>query len=316
MGILPLRRRAGTLDLALDLGTAATRLHGGPRVSAVARPSLVWRDGSLRPALAGGVVIDPDAASAVVEDLLRSVPRRRWRAPSALACVPTDASPEERAALVEAVLGAGLGAVVIAPEPLAAAVGAGLEVEAARAQLVVDVGEGVTDCALVRSGDIVASAALRVAVADLRAALREAAVRQAGIRLSPGEAERALRVLGVAPRRDAPSRLRVVGLPSEGLGPVHADLDAEKLLGALAPVVDAIESHVGRFLLSLPKDLLAEARDAGICLSGGGALLSGLVERLVAETGMAVRRAEDPLGAVITGAQRIAAGEAAVSCWS
>ena len=63
-------------------------------------------------------------------------------------------------------------------------------------------------------------------------------------------------------------------------------------------------------------DFVTEARDAGICLSGGGALLSGLVERLVAETGMAVRRADDPLGAVITGAQRIAAGEAAVSCWS
>jgi rod shape-determining protein MreB len=315
MGFLPSRRRAGSLDLAIDLGTAATRLHGGPRVAPVSRPSVVWREGGQRAALARGVVVDTDAAASVVEDLLRAVPRRRWRRPSALATVPSDASPEERAAVVEAVLTAGLGAVVVAPEPLAAAVGAGLEVDRPRAQLVVDVGEGVTDCAVVRDGVLVASAAVRVALADLRAALRSFAAEQAGVRISPVEAERALRELGVGPGRWRPSRLRVVGLPSQGLGPVRADLDADEVLTAIAPVVDAIEGHVGRFLLALPRDLAAETRDAGLCLTGGGALLAGLADRLVAETGLAVRRARDPLNAVIEGAHRLASGEFHPETW-
>jgi rod shape-determining protein MreB len=136
----------GVTDVALDLGTATTRLRVAPRLAPLSRPSAVWRLGGQRRGLAGGVIVDVYAATAVVADLLRNV-ASRWRRPSVLACVPTDASPAERAALVEAVIQAGAGAVCVAPEPLAAALGAGLEVEGPRARAIVDVGEGVTDCA-------------------------------------------------------------------------------------------------------------------------------------------------------------------------
>src|SRR5690606_25286184 len=135
-------------ELAIDLGTAATRLHAHPRTVPLTRPSVVWRGGGTRPALARGVVVDGDAAADGLGDLLRKV-GCGWRRPRAVACVPSDASDAEQDAVLEAVRRAGAARVALVPEPLAAAVGAGIEVGAPRAQALVDIGEGVTDCAVV-----------------------------------------------------------------------------------------------------------------------------------------------------------------------
>jgi rod shape-determining protein MreB len=197
--------------------------------------------------------------------------------------------------------------VEVAPEPLAAALGAGLEVAAARAGIVVDVGEGVTDCALLRGGSVAASDALRVAVADLRAAIREWTSECLGVRISPVEAERVLREVGVARETLRPQRtLRVVGRPRQGLGPVRIELEVDAALAAVAPVAERIEAHVGRFLAGLP----TESRETEVCVSGGGALLPGLLERLEERTQRRIRRAPDPVRSVIDGARRIAAGAA------
>jgi len=306
---------ANAFDLAIDVGTAATRVHVEPRLTPLVRSSAVWRAGASRAALRGGVIVDTDAATAVVRELLRAVPRRGFRGPRALACVPTDASPDERAALVESVLGAGARAVAVVPEPFAAAVGAGLDVERSRAQLLVDVGEGVTDCAVVRDGALVASEAVRVAVADLRLAAMEWIEIGAGIRVSPVEAERVLREVGVGPLATWQRTLRVVGSPLHGAGPIRAAVEIDGLHEALDPVVDQIAACVGRFLANLPGDLADEIGDAGICFTGGGSLLAGMVERLVGETAMGVWRAPDPLRAVIDGARRIAASRAPLPVW-
>jgi rod shape-determining protein MreB len=300
--------------VALDLGTATTRLRVAPRLAPLSRPSAVWRLGGQRRALAGGVVVDVEAASAVVADLLRSV-RGRWRRPSVLACVPTDASPAERAALVEAVLEAGAGAVCVAPEPLAAALGAGLDVEGPRARAVVDVGEGVTDCAVVRSGKLVASAALRVGVADLRAAVQRAIAEGLGVRVTTGEAERALREVGVMARRDRRRDLVVAGSPPRGIGPVLTRVDPDALLRALDPVTDRIADHVRGFVSAVPEELRPDLREGGLCLTGGGALLHGLLELLVGELHLAVARAPNPLDAVVEGAHRLGGGALRKAEW-
>lgn len=303
-------------DLALDLGTAATRIHVGSRLTQLARPSTIWRSGATQPALAGGVVCDAEAASTVLRDLLRSVPRSRFRPLRALACVPTDASNDERARLVDAVHRAGVGAVSIAPEPLAAAIGAGLDPESPCAQLLVDIGEGVTDCAVVRGGKLVATRALRVAVADVRLAATAWIESGAGIRVVPVEAERVLRAVGVGPIVNARRSVRVVGSPLHGAGPIVAPIEIDDLHDAIEPVVDSITACVGQFVAELPAELAAEVRDSGLCLTGGGALLSGMLERLVGETAMAVWRAPDPLRAVIDGAHRLAASRTPLPAWS
>jgi rod shape-determining protein MreB len=251
----------------------------------------------------------------VLRELLRAVPRRGFRGPRALACVPTDASPEERGALVESVLEAGARAVTVVPEPFAAAIGAGLDVATERAQLVVDVGEGVTDCAVVRGGALVASEAVRTAVADLRLAAMQWIEMGAGVRVAPVEAERVLREVGVGPLVTWQRTLRVVGSPLHGAGPIRATVEIDALHDALEPVVDLIIACVGRFVSNLPADLAGELREGGLCLTGGGALLAGMQERLVGETAMAVWRAPDPLRAVIDGAQRLVASRQPIPAW-
>lgn len=291
-------------DLALDVGTAATRLHGLSRTGALSRPSVVWRSGSARHALRGGVVVEPELAAAVVGDLLRCVAVRR---PRALACVPSDATPAERAALVEAVLRAGAGSVRVVPEPLAAAVGARLA-DGRTAHAVVDVGEGVTDCAVVRGDEVATSCALRVGVADLRRELGAALRRESGVRVSPIEAERVLREIGIGPHESSPRELRIVGTPQSGVGPVIARVAPEPLWSALAPLAGRITAHVVEFLERLPAELGLPAEAARACLSGGGALLRGLPERIAAQTRLPLARAHAPLLAVIEGAARIASG--------
>ncbi|MGH0033913.1 MAG: rod shape-determining protein [Myxococcota bacterium] len=293
-------------DVAIDLGTAATRLHARARNEALWRPSVAWRRNGERAALRGGVIVDPDVAADVLGDLLRRV-RRRWRRPRVLACIPTDASGDEREALVEAVRRGGAASVSVVPEPLAAAIGAGRGGEAPCA--VVDIGEGVTDCAVIREGRVVASGALRVAVADLRDALRVRIDESHGIRISRGESERVLREIGVAPDARSPrSSIDVIGKPSRGEGPVHAGLEIEALHAALAPTVDRILAHVGAFFAELPDDLAEDVRDQGVCLTGGGTLLRGMLDRAVGELAMAVLPTPDPLRAVVDGARELAFG--------
>jgi rod shape-determining protein MreB len=134
------------------------------------------------------------------------------------------------------------------------------------------------------------------------------------VRVSPVEAERVLREVGVAPSARQ-RKVRFVGSPLHGAGPVHAALPADELHDALDPVVDAIAACVGHFVAGLPAELAGEVRAAGICLTGGGSLLGGMLERLVGETAMGVWRAPAPLRAVIDGAHAIAAGAVRVSAW-
>jgi rod shape-determining protein MreB len=293
-------------DLAIDLGTAATRLHAPARTVPLTRPSVVWRPGGARAALRQGVVVDTDAAADVLGDLVRKLGSLGWRRPRALACVPSDASDDERAALVDAVRRAGAARVAIVSEPLAAAVGAGLAPDAPHAQALVDIGEGVTDCAVLREGRVVCAAALRVALADLRAALQAWIQESAGLRVAPVEAERVLREGGVGRRRRTPLRLHVVGSPARGTGPVSGWLDVDALHAALEPVTERIASHVAAFVAGLPAELAAEVADAGLCVTGGGALLGGMVARLVGELRCAVWRAPDPLLSVVDGARALA----------
>jgi rod shape-determining protein MreB len=308
-----LRHFRSRFDVAIDLGTAATRVLVEPRSRPLSRPSTVWRTGAPRAALHGGVIVDTDAAAAVLGELMRSVPRSSWRRRRALACRPSDASPIERAAVVETVLRSGLGSVAVAPEPLAALVGAGIDAHASRAQAIVDFGEGVTDCAVVRDGILVATEARRVGVADLRAAVRDWIEAHVGVRVSVVEAERVLRDVGVGPLPGWSRKLRIVGSPAHGAGPVRAQFEVSELLVALDPLVDEIAACVGRFVGGLPTALADEVRAAGICLTGGGALLSGIADRLVGELEIGVWRAPDPIRAVVDGAHRILSGAVSVS---
>lgn len=152
--------------VAVDLGTAWTRLASATTRVRIEAPSRAEGRVPLR----AGVVVDPDAAVALLTPLLARMRRFAGRRPRILVGLPSDADADERAAAVSALRASGAAAVALVPEPLAAAVGAGLDAGAVYATLVVDVGEGVTDAALVAEGRVLASAAVRIGCTDLRAA--------------------------------------------------------------------------------------------------------------------------------------------------
>lgn len=287
-------------NIAVDLGTATTRIAADDRGRFVEGPSVY----DAMPALAHGVVVNPDATARLLHALLGRTRRFvRWR-PRVLACVPTDVTPDERAALVGALRVAGASAITVAPEPLAAAIGAGLDVSSHFAQMVVDIGHGVTDCAVIRSGQVVATRAVRRACSDLYVAVEEAAMARHGMLLLPGEAQRLVAKIGVAGD---------VGRGEiEALGRCVDDDHIRRLAIPVGDVRQALEPGIGSMLdtirgllRDLPEGLGAEIIENGMLLSGGGALLPGMTARIEAATGITVQRAPDPLHAVIIGARAI-----------
>src|SRR5512146_187915 len=152
-------------NVAVDLGTANTRLVAGRKRRMRERPTVI--SSGAHP-LRGGVIADIDGATEVLESLLH---RTIWRSifhPQVLACIPTDASTDERDALQTAITRSCASSVTFVPEPLAAAIGAGVEVWNPYAHMLVDFGEGVTDTAIIRGGEVVDSATLRIGCCDLR----------------------------------------------------------------------------------------------------------------------------------------------------
>jgi rod shape-determining protein MreB len=282
-------------DLAVDLGTATTR------VSALRHGRLV--EGPSASALQHGVIVNPEAAAGVLEGLFARLRRLGLLRPRVLVCLPTDVTPGERAAVVAAARAAGAVAVAMVPEPLAAAVGAGLDVSSPYAQLVIDIGHGVSDCAVIRQGEVIASSAVRIACADLHSAASVLAARRTGLQLLPGEAERLVRQVGVAPLVGAAPALKVTGRFARER--VSALVEVREVAEVLEPVVARMLGGVTALLRDLPGRAGAEIIESGLLVTGGGALLSGVCDRLAAATGMAVRRAADPLRAVIRGAREI-----------
>ncbi len=282
-------------DLAVDLGTATTR------VSALGRGCRV--EASSASALRSGVIVNPEAAAGVLQGLLARLNWLGLLRPRVLACVPTDATADEHAAVVAAARDAGAVAVTVVPEPLAAAVGAGLDVASPYAQLVVDIGHGVTDCAVIRQGEVIASRAVRVACADLHVAVAALAAQRTGLQLLPCEAERLVRRIGVPPFPVEDGAFKVTGRFAHER--ISALLEARELAEALEPLAVRMFEAVTVLLRDLPGSAGAEIIESGLLVTGGGALLPGVCERLTTITGISARRAANPLLTVIQGAREI-----------
>ncbi len=261
--------------VAIDVGTATTRVSFGSRVAE--RPSVVCEQAS--PIMRAGVVADIAGVASVIGELLEA--ERTWpRRPAAIVCAPTDVSVEEREALIEAVVAGGASVVTVVPEPLAAAIGSGVDVASQYATAIVDIGEGVTDLAVIRDASVVRSAAFRIGCGTLRAAIHDWVELQHGrqVPLSDDTVESIVRAY--CNGSDSPQ-------------------DAGMLLD---PVIDRIAQFVADAIRELPDDLAAEVIESGIHVTGGGAMLPRLVARIERAVGLPLKRAEDPLTAVIRGA--------------
>jgi len=312
------RRIVADPDLAIDVGTTNTRVYARGRGVVTDEPSvLLSRPGgddprrggdASRSALVfpvrGGVVVDVPAAAALLDRLVKGARRLGLVRPRALVCTPTDATDGEREALIEATRLAGATVLAVVPEPLAASLGAGLDPASPYARMLVDIGGGVTDIAVIRAGRIISSAAVRSACGELERAVARHVATGHGLVLDPGEAHRLMTEAGVRGGARGETLLTATGTDAHG-AMARVRLSDEALRRAMDPMVDRMVERIARVLRDLPHSAACEVIEDGVCLTGGGAYLPGIVERIAAGTRLDVFLAPNPLHAVIAGAARM-----------
>jgi rod shape-determining protein MreB len=324
-------------DLAIDLGTANTRLYarghgliadeptlikiqpGTGAVEAVgsraARLSKLDRFAYAISPLHGGVVADVEAASSLLKFFLSRAQRLGILRPRALTCAPTDACEEERAALVEATRRAGASAVVVVPEPMAAAIGAGLDVSLPYAQMIVDIGDGVTDIAIIRSGEFITTSAVRTACGDLRHSVSQTIAFRYGAILFSEEAERLMRMVGASRDYERERLFLTQGTDLLSGESMSLCVSSHDVVEAVEQPLEIIVGAIQKAVHNLPPEASCEVIETGLCLTGGGAQLQGLPERLEKATSLTVRVADDPMRAVINGACQMLKVGVATGIW-
>ncbi|HWU20790.1 MAG TPA: rod shape-determining protein, partial [Nocardioides sp.] len=259
---------------------------------------------ALRP-LKDGVIADFEATEQMLRHFIARVHKRRYFAkPRMVICVPSSITPVEQRAVKEAGYQAGARRVYVVEEPMAAAIGAGLPVHEPTGNMIVDVGGGTTEIAVISLGGIVTSLSIRTAGDDLDAAIISWMKKEHALMLGDRTAEQVKISLGSAfPRSGEPEgeirgRDMVSGLPRT-VTVTSADV-RHALEEPLNAMVDAVRSTLDQ----TPPELAGDIMDRGIVLTGGGALLRGLDELIRHETGMPVHVAQDPLVSVVLGAGR------------
>ena len=313
-------------DMAVDLGTANTLVYVRRKGVVLDEPSVVTLNDTtgeviavghearqmigrtpdnitaLRP-LRGGVIADFEATEQMLRYFIHQVHRRRYFAkPRMVICVPSGITAVEQRAVKEAGYQAGAREVFIIEEPMAAAIGAGLPVHEATGNMVVDVGGGTTEVAVISLGGIVTSLSVRTAGDEIDAAIVSWMKKEHSLMLGERTAEEVKKTLASAfPSTDDPSgdvrgRDLVTGLPRT------VTVTAAEVRKAIEEPLHAIVDAVRVTLDQTPPELAGDIMDRGIVLTGGGALLRGLDERLRHETGMPVHVADHPLTSVALGA--------------
>ena len=312
-------------DMAVDLGTANTLVYVRGRGIVLNEPSVVavnTKDNrpvavgteakrmvgrtpphiqSIRP-LKDGVIADFDMCERMLRYFIERVHQRRWAKPRMVICVPSGITGVEQRAVQEAAEYAGARKpAYIIEEPMAAAIGAGLPVHEPSGNMVVDIGGGTTEVAVISLGGVVASESVRVAGDEIDEALIGFCKKEYSLALGERTAEDVKTQLASAwpLKEELYAEIRGRDLVS-GL-PKTIVVSTDELRDAIEEPVQAICDAIKYTLDRTPPELAADMMEKGIVITGGGSLLHGLDTRLAAETGMPVRRAKHPLYTVVLG---------------
>jgi rod shape-determining protein MreB len=318
-----------SVDMAIDLGTANTLVYAKGKGVVLDEPSVVayqLRNGSkeilavgdaaklmlgrtpgsieaIRP-LKDGVIADFDSAEAMIKHFIRKVHKHStFTKPKIIVCVPQGATPVEKRAIRQSVLGAGARKAGLISEPIAAAIGAGMPIIDPTGSMVVDIGGGTTEVAVLSLGDIVYANSVRVGGDRMDEALMSYLRRYKNMLIGVATAEKIKESIGCARKPDdnrgASMQVRgrdlLTGVPKE------IEINQAQVSEALAEPVQQICDAVMMALEATPPDLSADIVDRGIMLTGGGALLGELDLALREQTGLAVSVAEDSRNCVALG---------------
>ena len=312
-------------DMAVDLGTANTliyvRGHGivldEPSVVAInvndGKPVAVGIDAkrmmgrtpahikAIRP-LKDGVIADFDMCEKMLRYFIQKVHTSKWNKPRMVICVPSGITGVEQRAVRDAAeyAGARKPAYVI-EEPMAAAIGAGLPVHEPSGNMVVDIGGGTTEVAVISLGGIVTAQSIRVAGDELDDAIAQFVKKEFSLAIGERTAEQIKIQMGSAWPLEEEMTAEIRGRDLISGLPRTVTMTTEQAREAMAEPVAAIVDAVKTTLDKTPPELAADIMEQGIMLTGGGALIMGLDRRLAHETGMPINIAHDPLLSVVIG---------------
>jgi rod shape-determining protein MreB len=315
----------GVGDMAIDLGTANTVVYVRGRGIVLSEPSVVaidQRTGEVhavgadaqlmigrtpatisadRP-LRHGVIADFEVTEAMLRQFVDKVLQSRFSRPRLVMCAPSGITDVERRAVEEASLSAGAREVHLIEESLAAAIGAGLPIAEPVGRMVVDVGGGTSEVAVISLGGIVVSRSLRVGGYDLDDAITNHIRLEHRMAIGSQSAEAIKLAVGSAAPLDEEMTTRIRGRDLLSGLPRELELESQEVRRAIdAPLTDILAA-VHDTLEETPPELAADIARHGLVLAGGGALLRGFAERVHRETGMPVTIADAPLTCVASGA--------------
>ena len=326
MGLFSTVAKIWSQDMAIDLGTANTLvvLKGQgvvlnePSVVAVvdnkgkksilavgdeAKTMLGRTPGNIeaiRP-LRDGVIADFIVTEEMIKHFIKKVHKRSTFAnPRILICVPTGSTPVERKAIQDSALAAGARRVQLIEEPIAAAIGAGLPISEATGSMVVDIGGGTTEMAVMSLGGVVYANSLRVAGDAMDHALQNFMRKEYNLLIGDGTAEKIKKEIGTAiPTNN--NKYPVKGRDIRSGTPKEVNITEEDTSEALNPILKEMIDGVKDALENTPPELSSDLVDMGLTLTGGGALLKNIDKRFSKETGLPVHVADDPLACVAIG---------------
>jgi rod shape-determining protein MreB len=277
-------------------------------VGAEAKQMLGRTPGNIRTTrpLKDGVIADFNMTEQMLQFFIKKVHSSRFLRPSprVLVCVPCSSTQVERRAIKESAEGAGAREVFLIEEPMAAAIGAGIPIHEARGSMVLDIGGGTTEVAVLSLNGIVYSNSVRVGGDHFDEAIINYVRRSYGTLIGESTAERIKMEIGCAHQQDEIKEIQVSGRNlAEGV-PKMITLNNNEVLEALNEALSSITGAVKMALEQTPPELCADVAETGIVLTGGGALLYGLDKLLMEETGLPVIIADDPLTCVARGGGR------------
>ena len=327
MGIFSYMTGFGGRDMAVDLGTANTLVYVRGRGIVLSEPSVVAIDSAsgavhavgveakrmlgrtpgtiraIRP-LKDGVIADFDVTEQMLRHFIQKVHQNRWAHPRVVVCVPSGVTGVEKRAVEEACLSAGARQAYLIEEPMAAAIGCGLPVAEPTGSMIVDIGGGTSEVAIISLGGIVVSQSIRVGGDECDEAIISAVKRKYKLMIGQQTAEEVKLEIGSAfpLQEEVQAEIRgrdlVTGLPKTVV--LSSEEGREALEEPLQQILGAVKETLDR----TPPELASDIMDRGIMMAGGGALLQGMDERLRDETQMPAHLAESPLTCVAVGSGR------------
>ncbi|WP_221030431.1 rod shape-determining protein [Actomonas aquatica] len=312
-------------DIGIDLGTANTLVYLKDRGIVLREPSVVALDAGTRKVRAvgadakrmlgrtpgnitairpmkDGVIADFDVTEAMLRYFIRKVNSNSFRvSPRVVIAIPSGITEVEKRAVKDSAMHAGARDVITIPEPMAAAIGVGLPIDEPAANMIVDIGGGTTEIAIISLSGIVFSKSIRVAGDEIDGAIVNYMKRAYNLLIGERTAEEIKLRLGSAYPLDDELTMEVKGRDSVAGLPKTIHITSQEIREALSDTMSAIVDAVRSALERCPPELSADLVDRGFVMAGGGALIRGIDRLLSEKTGLPVTIADDPLSAVANG---------------